>query len=242
MSMLKKLLLLIFAFAIFASAESKPVVVVELFTSEGCSSCPPADALFRDLQVRGFPGAELVLLGEHVDYWNQLGWRDAYSSEQFTARQQEYANKLKLRDYYTPQAVVDGKVEFVGSDEGALHHAILKSTQTPKPLSVTLSWDEGTQTAHVSAAGSGTGELYLALTEVGLSSQVTAGENAGNRLTHAAVVRRLKDTGGVSGAFSKEIQFPLERGWTASHLRLAAFVQDKATGAILGAVSVPLKP
>lgn len=242
MSMSKTLVVFLFLFAGFAAAETKPVVVVELFTSEGCSSCPPADALLRDLQVRGFPGAELVLLGEHVDYWNQLGWRDAYSSEQFTARQQDYANKMKLRDYYTPQAVVDGTVEFVGSDEGALHRAILKSMQTPKPLNVAVSWDTATQTAHVSAEGTGSGDLYLAFTEIGLSSEVTAGENAGNRLTHAAVVRRLKNTGGVSGAFRKDVQFPLDRGWSASHLRLAAFVQNKNTGAILGAASVKLTP
>ena len=240
--MLKKLAVLLFALTAVAMAETKPVVVVELFTSEGCSSCPPADALLRDLQVRGLPGAELVLLGEHVDYWNQLGWRDAYSSEQFTARQQDYANKMKLRDYYTPQAVVDGTVEFVGSDEGALHRAILKSMQAPKPLVITVSWDAASQTAHVNAEGAGSGDLYLAFTEVGLSSQVTAGENAGNRLTHAAVVRRLKNVGGVSGAFRKDIQFPLDHGWSASHLRLAAFVQDKTTGAILGATSVKLTP
>ncbi len=100
--MLKKFgFLLLLIISSFAAAQSKPIVVVELFTSEGCSSCPPADALFRDLQVRGFPGTELVLLGEHVDYWNHLGWKDQFSSAQFTARQQEYVSKLKIADAYT---------------------------------------------------------------------------------------------------------------------------------------------
>src|SRR4051794_12486359 len=132
--MLRKLGFLLLFFAVAAAAQTRPVVVVELFTSEGCSSCPPADALLRDQQARGLPDADLVLLGEHVDYWNHLGWRDAFSSAQFTARQQDYVAHLRLASAYTPQAVVDGRAELIGSDESELHRAITASAQKVKPL------------------------------------------------------------------------------------------------------------
>jgi len=240
--MFKKLMFVLLLISSFAAAQSKPVVVVELFTSEGCSSCPPADALFRDLQVRGFPGTELVLLGEHVDYWNHLGWKDSFSSAQFTARQREYVSKLKISDGYTPQAVVDGRVEFVGSDEEQLRRAITNSAKASKPLRLDLLWDGKTQTAHISAEGEGAGDLYVAFTETGLTSEVTAGENVGNRLTHAAVVRRLVNAGHVQGAFSKDVHQPLDRSWNPKHFKVAAFVQDANSAAILGATSLPLLP
>src|SRR3954470_1760095 len=107
-------LALVLLAGVLAVAQERPVVVVELFTSEGCSSCPPADAIIRNVQAKGLSGVDLVLLGEHVDYWDRLGWRDAFSSAQFTERQQRYAERLGLDSPYTPQAVVDGHTELVG--------------------------------------------------------------------------------------------------------------------------------
>ena len=240
--MWKKLAILLLSISAAAAAQSKPVVVVELFTSEGCSSCPPADALLRDLQAHGFPGTELVLLGEHVDYWDHQGWRDAFSSHQFTARQQDYERQMHLSSAYTPQAVVDGRTETVGSEEDELRKAIADAAGKPKSLRLTVQWDAATQTAHLQSEGTGAGELYLAVTEDGLSSMVKAGENDGRKLSHAAVVRRLIDAGRVQGAFRKDVHPPLDPQWNAANLHLAAFVQDTATGAILGATSAKLTP
>jgi hypothetical protein len=115
-----------------ASAAPKPGVLIELFTSEGCSSCPPADALLRQLDKVGRPGIEMVLLGEHVDYWDGQGWRDRFSSREFTERQNDYVRRLHLASPYTPQMVVDGTREFVGNDVAALDAALAKAASVPK--------------------------------------------------------------------------------------------------------------
>jgi hypothetical protein len=232
------LVLMLMASAMFGQA--KPVVVVELFTSEGCSSCPPADALFRDLQKKGFPNVDLVLLGEHVDYWNHLGWRDAFSSGQFTDRQADYVAKLRIESAYTPQAVVDGHAELVGNDEGALGAAITRAARQAKPLRVNVKWDAASQTVQVTTEGNGTGLLVVAFTEDGLSSAVKAGENGGHTLAHAAVVRRLIDVGTVQGATSKEVKQQLDASWNKLNLHISAFVQDEKSGQILGAGSTKI--
>lgn len=234
------LLWVMVAMAATAFAQSKPVVVVELFTSEGCSSCPPADALFRELQAHGVAGADLALLGEHVDYWNNLGWRDGFSSAEFTRRQANYTGILHIPDAYTPQAVVDGRIELVGNDESALRNAIDKEAKSPKPLKVSLNWDNTAQTAHVSVDGNASGELFVAITEDGLSSAVKAGENNGKTLAHAAITRKMIDVGPAKNGMSKDVKVVLDGKWNAANLRVIAFVQDMKSGAILGAATVKL--
>jgi hypothetical protein len=239
MSMMRRILFLCLmaAMAAIAFAQSKPVVVVELFTSEGCSSCPPADALFRELQAHGVAGADLALLGEHVDYWNNLGWRDGFSSAQFTRRQAEYTGMLHVADAYTPQAVVDGRVELVGNDEKALRNAIDKEAKSQKPLKVSLNWDNAAQTAHVTVEGNASGELFVAITEDGLSSAVKAGENNGKTLAHAAITRKMIDVGPAKNGMSKDVKVALDAKWNVANLRVIAFVQNMKSGAILGAAT-----
>jgi hypothetical protein len=243
MSMFRRILFLCLMAAMTATAfaQAKPVVVVELFTSEGCSSCPPADALFRELETRGVAAADLVLLGEHVDYWNNLGWRDGFSSSQFTRRQQDYTAMLRIPDAYTPQAVVDGHTELVGNDEKALRTAIDTAAKSPKPLKVSLNWDNAAQTAHVTVEGNATGELFVAITEDGLSSSVKAGENNGKTLAHAAITRKMIDVGPAKNGVSKEVKVALDEKWNVANLRVIAFVQNMKSGAILGAATTKLR-
>jgi hypothetical protein len=223
-------------------------VVVELFTSEGCSSCPPADEVLRRLdEEQPIPGAEIVALGLHVDYWDYIGWADPFSSPAFGARQGEYAEALGAGSY-TPQMVVDGRVELLGSDAARAREAIAAAALTPKAaLSLSLlpppKGGEGDMIAlevAVEAPPEGA-ELFLAITERGLSSEVKRGENAGRRLTHCPVVRALLPMGPLeAGRAAKAIT--LARGWRRENLRAVAFLQDKKTRRILGAAALPLAP
>jgi len=114
-------------------------VIVELFTSEGCSSCPPADAVLQRLESSG----EAIVLGEHVTYWDRLGWKDRFSAESFTQRQEEYVRRFRIESAYTPQMVVNGQAEFVGSDEGRARQEILKAAREPKARVELSPEDEG---------------------------------------------------------------------------------------------------
>ena len=127
-------------------------VLLELFTSEGCSSCPPADQLLQDWdQKQPIAGADLIVLSEHVDYWNRLGWKDSFSSAQFSGRQHDYTEKYRLDGVYTPQLVVDGRFGLVGSDSRAAMDAVRKALREQKiPISISKAARNGSQvTAHI---------------------------------------------------------------------------------------------
>jgi hypothetical protein len=240
------LVVLYAAASIQAGADSARVpVLLELFTSEGCSDCPPADRLLGELdQNQPVPGAELIVLSEHVDYWDRLGWRDPFSSPQYTGRQQEYASKFSRDGVYTPQLVVDGRFGFVGSDGPEAVSAIQKAIREPK-ISITI--------AHVTRAGNqvaahielpasaqspkrGKAVLYVAIADTKAESHVTRGENGGRNLVHFGVVRGLKQAGTVEldTAFAKDVAFPVAPGIGANGLRLVAFIQDPRSGHVLG--------
>ena len=231
-------------------------VIVELFTSEGCSSCPPADRLLVELdRKQPVEGAEIIALGEHVDYWDQLGWKDRFSAAEFTARQSVYSRAFGLNSTYTPQMVVDGHAEFVGNDAGEARRAIARAARAPKaavqiaPAEVSSADDRSIPlvvrvdrlpdfAAHDSA------EVLLAITESQLASDVRRGENAGRTLSHTAVVRRLTVLGrtaaGQGPAFFIRHVFKIELEWKRENLRAVVFVQERAGGRILGAASLPL--
>jgi hypothetical protein len=234
------LIALLLAASGFVQGQSAPKpVVVELFTSEGCSSCPPADALLQALDsTQPVPGVQLIVLGEHVDYWDDQGWKDAYSAHAFTVRQQAYADRLRLASPYTPQMVVDGKFEFLGSDPERAKQAFEKARDLPK-VTVTLSSlkvDNGTLRAHVEAGPLPEhSEIFLALALDHAQSQVLRGENAGHRLEHVAVVRNLTRVGksGKGEAFSQDVS--LKADPSGSPCRLVVFAQEANQGRILGA-------
>jgi len=213
-------------------------VVVELFTSEGCSSCPPADALLIKLsQQRTQSGIDLILLGEHVDYWNYLGWTDRFSSSQFSQRQSNYAKAFHTSGPYTPQMVIDGRAEFVGNDTERAHQEIAQQAKQPESAKVALQW-EGNR-LHVSVQSADRGKVLLALTEDGLSTQVGSGENGGTTLHHAAVVRQLRDLGSLDkGKFDSQVDVPAPGNWNPARLKVIVLAQDPQTLHILGASEV----
>lgn len=228
MRMMKAAALLAAALLLAASrsigAAERPVVV-ELFTSEGCSSCPPADAFLAELASR----PEVLALSFHVDYWDRLGWKDPFSSAAATARQRRYAQLLRTDMAYTPQIVIDGQWQAVGSDQSAVEQAIGAAGRSSAPVPVTLSFDHGQVRVMIGSVASGAGgSIVLVGFDRRRVDAVRGGENEGRTLTHVDVVRGISEI----GRFDRNggaIQAPV--GWHAD--RLAVLVQSD-DGRILG--------
>jgi hypothetical protein len=228
-----------------ACAEAPKPVLVELFTSEGCSSCPPADALLRALDSsQPIPGAQLIVLEEHVDYWDDGGWRDPFSSHLFTVRQTNYVERLHLKDGpYTPQMVVDGTEAFVGSNRSLLAQAIQKALSVPK-VNIEISSprvENGKVLAHLSIGEvPSKAGVFVALVLDHAQSQVLHGENGGKRLEHVAVVKRLSSVATLKKGepFSKDVS--LEGQSSEQGYRMIAFLQEGSDGPVLGATVVRL--
>jgi hypothetical protein len=244
-----------------AGANTKTVgnsgpVVVELFTSEGCSSCPPADALLIKLtEKQGAAKEQIIALEEHVDYWDQLGWRDPFSSAEWTRRQESYAAAFGHGSVYTPQMVVDGRTEFVGSREWEARKQIEEMAGKVKTEVRITPTKTGSDKAQFNVragklsgvAGDDITEVWFAITETGLHNAVTRGENAGEDLHHAAVVRTLRRIGVANGrdpetAFAGEAIASLDSGWKRDNLRVVVFVQEKKSRKILGAAEIKVAP
>jgi|SRR5271165_856854 len=243
--MKKSLFLFLAIIALVASlvpgAWAETPVVIELFTSEGCSSCPPADALLVDLSYKSpRNGTQLILLGEHVDYWNYIGWTDRFSSPAFSDRQNNYARQLHLATVYTPQMVIDGHLQLVGNDAAEVYRNISRAAAEPKPAQVSLRW-EPQQKLHVTVQ-TPAGEkpkILLAITEDGLSTSVGGGENGGRTLRHAAVVRQLRELGtAANGQFESSVDVALHPDWNPAQLKVVVLVQQPGHGKILGAASL----
>jgi hypothetical protein len=229
---------------------SRTPVLIELFTSEGCSSCPPADALLEKLD-RSQPvhGAELIVLSEHVDYWNDIGWKDPYSSNEYSERQSAYAAHFGRSSIYTPQMVVDGHAELVGSDELGAIEAVENETRFVKvPLSLSgVHFENNNKVSmHVEAGpleaiGTRSANLYLAIADESDVSQVSRGENAGRTLKHVAVLRSLVPVGTVNKAdkVSKDITVNVSNE-SRGHLRIVGIIQDPSAGRVLGVASARL--
>ncbi len=237
MQLLKSsLTLCAFALALGATEPARKPVLLELFTSEGCSSCPPADRLLEQLdRSQPVAGAELIVLSEHVDYWDGA-WTDPFSQNKFTLRQQNYVQQFKLGSAYTPQLVIDGQSELVGSDANrtrALIEQALKTQKLPITLS-NLARNGKKLSFHVELeAGTNGVTLMAALANDTMTSQVARGENAGSTLKHVAVVRNLQNLGNLapSAEFKKDLDFTVEG---AGAWRVVVFAQDRLTGRILG--------
>lgn len=226
-------------------------VLVELFTSEGCSSCPPADRFLQKLDQQSRPGAELIVLSEHVDYWNHIGWKDPFSDHFFSERQSAYANRFGLDSVYTPQMVVDGTTEFVGSNSEKADQVLQKAVQAAKiPIHLSsLSFDPSHRMrAHLEAGPFDSAfhteavEVCVAIALNHAESQVSAGENAGHQLTHVSVVRTLSKVADLKRGqtVNQDIVLKIDPSYDLSNLRAIAFLQEPHQGRILGATHVVL--
>jgi hypothetical protein len=227
-----------------AELNARVPVLAELFTSEGCSSCPPADALLMKLdQMQPVAGAQIIVLSEHVDYWNSLGWKDPYSSAQFTQRQGMYGRSLVV-DPYTPQLVIDGRAEVSAHDEKAVDAAILKAAARAKTTVkiVTAKREDGQATVaiQIGALGSGKGDVWVAIADDRDQSSVRNGENKGRTLNHVAVVRSLGKVGTVtkSAGLEKTVRIPLAA--QTEGMRVVVFVAESG-GPVLGAAMQELQ-
>jgi hypothetical protein len=232
-------------------ARSPAPILVELFTSEGCSSCPPADTLFERL-IDAAPSSlqQIVGLGEHVDYWDHQGWRDRFSSSDLTERQRRYSLRLNIDSIYTPQMVVDGRFQFVGSDARAARQAIERARSMPhadvsiavEPLSANRIAVTVAVMALPAVSRGDRADVVLAITEEGLRSNVRAGENHGRTLAHAAVVRRLNTIGEVKGdnALARS-EVGLDAEWQRDNVRVVAFVQERSSRHVIGAAVASLQ-
>lgn len=230
----------------------KPVVVVELFTSQGCSSCPPADQVLQQIeQVARKGDLPVYTLSFHVDYWNRLGWKDPYSDEAFSIRQRSYASAAKSRRVYTPQMIVNGTTEFVGSDRSKAHSAISQSLrpvtkrQSAPPrikLNAELFGTETDVQVMYSVSGHSPGDvLNLALVVSPDPNRVPRGENAGRELSHVNVVVNFRTI--PIDEVSGKVRMRLPKGVSANETSLVAYVQ-KATStlAITSASKVGISP
>lgn len=232
--------ILITLFAGFGEAQPGPrvPVLVELFTSEGCNSCPPADTLLEELlQEQPIEGVYVIPLSEHVTYWDHQGWKDPFGAQQFTARQQQYGLRFNIDSIYTPQLVIDGTSEYVGSDRRSIERALRSAGRQVKPA-LKVSGTEASGTLTVVASGPALSaeddaELWVALTEDRLAVDVKRGENANKILKHSGVVRVLRSAGDAKRATA--VTITVDPAWRRDHLRLVGFVQSRKNRKILGA-------
>lgn len=232
-----------------AAAGGDRTAVVELFTSQGCSSCPPADRLLSKLAQDSRYQGKVIPLSFHVDYWNQIGWEDPFSSSRWSQRQQLYGSRVfHTNRIYTPQVVVNGRAECVGNQEGAVLGRIGEALSREPAGRVTLALDPPTPDGHLKvkvgaklARATGPLDLWVAVYESGLSTSVKAGENASRILHNDRVVRRfekaftLPATAGAEK--STELVLGIDKRWKTDALGVAAFLQDPATLEIQGAAA-----
>jgi hypothetical protein len=234
---------MVLALSLTGSAETqKAPIIVELFTSQGCSSCPPADRLLSKLGK----DPRVIPLAFHVDYWNYIGWSDPFSSKAWSQRQQGYARAFHSNRIYTPQLVVSGRTQVVGSNEPEVRRSIAEALGAEPAGQVTVSANPSpdgrlkiTAGAKLVRAAGGPLDLWVAVYETGLSTKVGAGENASRTLANDFVVRRLEKAltlpGTAGSADSGEVVLGLDKRWNREHLGVAAFLQDPKTLAIHGA-------
>jgi hypothetical protein len=216
-------------------AQPRKPVLLELFTAEGCASCPPADELITAVdRLQPIPNSDLIVLSEHVTYWDHSS-KDRFASTAFNNRQIAYSKLLKLEGVYTPQLIIDGQFECVGGNGPEAKRLILEALNQPKPLlEITANRIDGKIKTNVSFFGLTGATVLVAIAEDQAQTKIAKGENAGKTLKHTAVVRALHTIGTAEGLrFDTTVELPIPA--ISSNLRVVAFVQDGKTGRILAA-------
>jgi len=225
-----------------SSTENKGFAVVELFTSEGCSSCPPADQLIAQMGKESL-NKPVYILAFHVDYWNRLGWKDVFSDHAYSLRQQQYSRWLNTNQVYTPQVVVNGNKELIGSQEGTLRNAVKGGLEAPSAthlnLSVVKADEKHVEVQYDADVINANEVLVLALVQKSGVTRVKRGENSGRTLSHVQIVRNLK-TVVLNSKSSGNASLELPPDLRGQHAEIIAFVQNSNTGAIGAAAKAPL--
>lgn len=224
-----------------ASIKHNGFAVLELFTSEGCSSCPPAEKLLARIQEKA-GNSPIYVLAYHVDYWDRLGWKDSFSDAKFSDRQNQYNHQF-TRQIYTPQLIVNGKSEYVGSDEGPISNAVNRalSDSTETALQIQGQLQEGKLNVDYEVAGNtGKSQLLIAVVQRHATSHVRAGENEGRTLPHVQIVRNLYTWNLEKDATGKQ-SINLPNGFNKTDWEIIGLIQDRQTGAIDAATKVEIK-
>lgn len=227
-----------------AWVKTKPPVLVELFTSEGCSDCPSADRVLARLQTeQPNADAEIITLALHVDYWDRLGWKDQFSSRFYSERQNEYADRFKMDSIYTPQMVVDGEKEFVGSNFPAAQNAISAAAKNQKANieissgADTKSFPKNIRIKISDLPAHENSDVWLAIAEDNLQTSVKRGENSGKTLSHISVARQMTLLGEINSTdktFETAATPNLRSNWNERNLKFVVFVQGKNTKRVYG--------
>jgi len=228
----------ILAVVLVLAADGGKKIVVELFTSQGCSSCPPADAYLAELAKRD----DVIALSFHVDYWNYIGWDDPFSSAESTARQRAYGRTMKKRYVYTPQIVVDGRAETVGSDRSTVD-TLIRMAAAAQKIDIDVTHNKnGTADIRVPAGTNPTGdkgELWIGFFDSAVETEIRAGENRGETIVNANIVRTYKKIGSwAGGALTKHVN--LKALGATGRDGCVIILQAPDNGPIIGAVSFPL--
>lgn len=216
------------------NSDDKGFAVIELFTSEGCSSCPPADQLVAKIEKED-ENRPVYILAYHVDYWNNLGWKDAFSNADYSKRQEDYAKYLHIQSVYTPQIIVNGRMEFVGSEESVLRNAIKGNLAKQQGLELKLDANVAAKQVLVKYSVEKTDRnmaLYIALLQKSAQTRVEHGENGGRTLSHVQIVRKLEKS--VLNNTNGTVKVDLPQGFDKKGWEIIGFVQNTGTGEVLG--------
>ena len=216
---------------------AKSPVVVELYTSQGCSSCPPADAMLGELA----DDPDVLALSFHVDYWDYIGWKDPFALPISSQRQRSYSQFLSRRYVYTPQMVIDGRFDVVGSRRSEILSTVEKAAAETAKLPVDIDLAAGRVTIPAGRAPAQGATVWLAVFDEKHTTDVKRGENAGRELSYYNVVRELRKLGTWQGS-KLEISLDLGDGQQQSQGGCAIIVQEGETGRILGAAEMPFNP